>query len=747
MNREQAKEIIKRDVLCTEYLTPAPNHRGNNGYCCPYCDSGTHGRNSDGAVKYYPETNTWHCHACERGGDVIDAYMQANGCEYNEALSYLAARAGVEIDSRPTAAQDFAQEATGRPQGVVSADKDKSSSSIENDPQNENISPADYTAYYAECVDRITDPAAVSYLEARGIKPYTAAACGIGYDPLADPSNDPGVSSVLNHYPTPRIIVPTSAGHYVGRRIDGRKKYDKVNAKGSTPALFNAKALHSGADVVFITEGAFDALSFLEAGQQAIATNSKSNDKLVTDALREQGTASSFVIVPDNDDGDKAADTMKRANQLCDDLRALNLRAIVYNVAGEYHDANDALVADEEGFKQRIDAAAKELQAHYLPAGMLTYEKAIEIFATSNDQYIEMPKFPELCKRAKIKLHDSVVLAADTGAGKSSLAINFIDNLNDSYPVMYFNLEMDELTILRRLVSIRTGIELDRIEGYKHDERTAAAVNTALREITSRKPLQIIQDKYSLQAIKEEIVNTTAGRDDPTIVVIDHSLLVTTKESYSRYERFTQISEELRRISRLNNVILFVLLQQNREGKADDNKRPTNSSLKESGSWENDATHILFLWYDPKDRRKKIIMTKNRGGASGDVNLEYYPTTQYYKESKDQGSRTDAATSERQSKRNRERDELQAWYEEAYTRTGGNVTLHDIAEAAGKSVAAVKRRLKEYGGYIVDGEQYDAAGIDTNVEQAQFVRLTLGEAPAFDEDAPAWAGGDIVKRY
>ena len=140
-------------------------------------------------------------------------------------------------------------------------------------------------------------------------------------------------------------------------------------------------------------------------------------------------------------------------------------------------------------------------------------------------------------------------------------------------------------------------------------------------------------------------------------------------------------------------------------------------------------------------------MTKNRGGASGDVNLEYYPTTQYYKESKDQGSRTDAATSERQSKRNRERDELQAWYEEAYTRTGGNVTLHDIAEAAGKSVAAVKRRLKEYGGYIVDGEQYDAAGIDTNVEQAQFVRLTLGEAPAFDEDAPAWAGSDIVKRY
>ena len=379
-------------------------------------------------------------------------------------------------------------------------------------------------------------------------------------------------------------------------------------------------------------------------------------------------------------------------------------------------------------------AGATDAEGQYIPAGILTYEKALAIFETANDEFVTMPKFPEFCKRAKIKLHDSVVLAADTGAGKSSLAINFIDNLNDDYPVMYFNLEMDELTILRRLVSIRTGIELDRIEGYKHDERTAAAVNTALREITSRKPLQIIQDKYNIKDIEAEIKQTTAGRDDPTIVVIDHSLLVTTKESYSRYERFTQISEELRRISRLNNVIMFVLLQQNREGKADENKRPTNASLKESGSWENDATHILFLWYDPQARTKKIIMTKNRSGAPGEFSLEYYPTTQYYKESRDQIDNTGTATNARQNKRNRERDQLQAWYEEAYTATGGNVTLYDMAEAAGTTTAVIKRRLKEYGGYIVEGEQYDAAGMDTDVEQAQFIRMTIGEAPAFDDD-------------
>ena len=366
--------------------------------------------------------------------------------------------------------------------------------------------------------------------------------------------------------------------------------------------------------------------------------------------------------------------------------------------------------------------------------GLLTYEAAVNTFATANDKYIEMAKFPEFCKRAKIKTHDSVVIAADTGAGKSSLALNFIDNLNDNYPVIYFNLEMDELTALRRLVSIRTGVELDRIEGYQHDENTAELVNSALKIITSRQPLQIIQDKYSISDIEAEIKRATKGREEPTIVVIDHSLLVTTEDNFTRYERFTQISEQLRKISRLNNVIMFILLQQNRSGKEDETKRPTNSSLKESGSWENDATQIIFLWFDPEERIKKMLLTKNRGGITGEFNLEYYATTQFYKEAKEQPADTNRKAKRKRNKRDQERDQLQTWYEKAYIATGGQVTLYDLAEAAGTTTAVVKRRLKEFGGYVVDGEQYDAAGIDTDIEQAEFIRLTMSDAPAWEDD-------------
>ena len=195
---------------------------------------------------------------------------------------------------------------------------------------------------------------------------------------------------------------------------------------------------------------------------------------------------------------------------------------------------------------------------------------------------------------------------------------------------------MDEATILQRLVSIHTGIELDEIEGYKHDSNTRSKVNAAISEIVGRKDISLLADVYDLAEIEKQIQAATAGRTEPTIVFIDTGLLVTTgNKSASRYERFTQISEELRRISRLNNIVMFVLLQQNRAGKQDENKEPTNSSLKESGSWENDATKIMFLWRNDAAKSKELVITKNRSGRTGSIKLNYNKNTQTYREAMD----------------------------------------------------------------------------------------------------------------
>lgn len=723
--RERIRQAVRsnwRELIVT-MTTPAKRKvNGETSYICPLCK---HGKGGDGLTRnpQSKDGNGLKCFGCGFSGDIIDLFEKAAHVEYNEALSVLAEEIGEKLpgasDPATPPKNDRAErhriDETDTRQGLTPLQ----AKTPENGAQSATEPTADFSAYYEACsCGKLTaelHPEAISYLSARGISPETAAAFNIGYDPQADPANSPGGND-KKYYPEPRVIIPCSNNFYIARAIDPAAEYKAPNPKGTSTTLFNDAALYHDSQFVFICEGVFDALSILECGRQALALNGKGNGKLLLDALQDRQTETQFVIVPDSD-------ALQEMQELKHALQEAGHRAEVVPLPATDHDANDLLKRSREELEKYLNGAT-------LP-GLLTYEVAVKHFKEANTNYLQMRNFPKFSELAKIGVHDSVVLAADTGGGKSSLALNFINDLNDEYPIMYFNLEMDNITVLRRLVSIRTGIELDRIEGYQNDEHTAEVVNSALKAMTARKPLQIISDVYDLRAIEKEIMRAATGRKEPTIVIIDHSLLVWTAGNSSRYERFTEISENLRRIAKLNNIVLFVLLQQSRKGKEDENERPKNWSLKESGSWENDATHIVFLWYDPEACRKKLIMTKHRAGEAGEVALDYYRHTQIYKEAPGAADPTNAPrnrqTKGRQSKRDKEREKLREAYEKALTITGGNPTLYDIAEAAGETTATIKRRIKEYGGYSIDGEEVNAAGTDTTISKAEFVRLTLSE--------------------
>lgn len=725
--RDRIRQEIRRSWPAIIQTMTAPAKRKVNGdtsYVCPLCNHGAHG---DGLTRNPKSKNPngLKCFGCGFSGDIIDLYMQAENVDYNRALHDLAEKIGQKLPSgdnlKTTAKNDRVESRrsaeTDTRQGVTPIE-DKTP---ENAPQSATEAPPDFLEYYNYCnCGKLTQegqPEAISYLQARGISAKTAAAYDIGFDPAADPACAPGaIGNEYKPHPEPRLIIPCSESFYIARAIDPAAAYRAPNPKGTNTTLFNDAALYSDSQFVFICEGVFDALSIIECGRQAIALNGKGNGKLLLDALQDRQTETQFVIVPDSD-------ALQEMQELKHALQEAGHRAEVVPLPATDHDANDLLKRSRAELEKYLNGAT-------LP-GLLTYEAAVKQFTEANTKHLQMRNFPKFSELAKIQVHDSVVLAADTGGGKSSLALNFINDLNDEYPVMYFNLEMDDITVLRRLVSIRASIELDRIEGYQNDEHTAELVNSTLKAMTARKPLQIVSDVYDLQAIEKEIIRAATGRKEPTIVIIDHSLLVRTASNNSRYERFTEISENLRRIAKLNNIVLFVLLQQSREGKKDENERPKNWSLKESGSWENDATHIVFLWWDPEACRKKLIMTKHRAGEAGEITLDYYRHTQIYKEAPGAADPTDAPrkrqTKGRQSKRDKEREKLREAYEKALTITGGNPTLYDIAEAAGETTATIKRRIKEYGGYSIDGEEVGAAGTDTTISKAEFVRLTLDE--------------------
>lgn len=200
--------------------------------------------------------------------------------------------------------------------------------------------------YFAECRVRLHDPVAVSFLSGRGIGVKTAASCGLGFDPRADPAG--------SHRYCARIVIPTNRFHYVARSIDPHTQstYRTMNNKGAAPDIFNRQALYAPSnEPVFVTEGAFDALSIIEAGGSAITLNSVVNGRLLLTALQERPTNHPLLLCLDNDETGREA-CANLSKQLHD--LGVCFQDVCMEVCGEAKDANAALQKNRTTFVDAV---------------------------------------------------------------------------------------------------------------------------------------------------------------------------------------------------------------------------------------------------------------------------------------------------------------------------------------------------------------------------------------------------------
>lgn len=655
MDRENARQEIRQRISCTEYLTKSKSGL----YCCPYCGSGN-GTNGTGALKVY-DTNTWTCHSCNRSGDVIDLYREQTGADYNTALSLLADEIGVTIDPyRPTAAADFApapkNDPVERPQSHETGQGNIKPLDDAKSPQNGAETPteatADYTAYYQECRQRLNDPAAVAYLQSRGISPETAAAYWLGFDPQADPAQ--------SNHPCPRLIIPTSRAHYIGRRIDGVKDFAKLNPKGSTPAIFNSRALYAqGVQEVFITEGAFDALSIIEAGAAAVALNSTSNAEKLIEKLQERRTAATLILTLDNDDaGRKAADTLKQG------LQRLNISYITADICGGYKDPNEALTADRAAFIDAVEraqhmTAAKPDNTSYYIDNIMTAE--IDRFKS-----VKNTGFANLDKQAGGLYSGLYAVAAISSLGKTTFCHQIADQLaaagND---VLFFSLEQSRLELVSKSLARRTA-QADRgkavtslaiRKGYLPRQVLDAAA-AYKQEVQDR--ISIIEGNFACNVsfIGDYIRRYIERNGTRPIVFIDYLQILQPADDAKRLttkETIDNTVTELKRISRELDLTVFIISSVNRANYL----TPIDfESLKESGSIEFTCDVIWGLQLqclnDPifdkqnniKERREKIkeakaatprkielSCLKNRYGiANYSCYFNYYPANDLFTE-------------------------------------------------------------------------------------------------------------------
>lgn len=595
MTREQARaEINSRPDLVLSQLQKS---KGGKQYICPICGSGSRGgRDSDGALTYYPDSNRFTCFACSEhegfgkpGQDVLGALCLLWSCSENEVFD----REGITIDgsgyqrATRSAQSDFAE---------VKRDIAPPATATAETASQELTEATDLTAYFAECRERLKrSPEAISYLQARGISLDTALQYWIGFDPAADPAQ--------SSHPTPRIITPTCRTHYVARSIDPNtpSKWAKMNNKGGHPAIFNAKVLQdSSTEAVFVTEGFFDALSILEVGAAAIALNSTSNASKLLDLLREKRTAATLILCFDNDDAGK-----KCTKTLREGLQRLNISFVTADLCGGYNDPNEALQGNRERFTAAVNEAIRTTAAR--PDNISDYIDTL--MSSEIDSFKEAKNrrtgFADLDEKAKGLYAGLYVVAAISSLGKTTLCHQIADQLAEAgEDVLFFSLEQSRLELVSKSLARRTAQKditkavnsLSIRRGYL-PEQVLTAADEYKKGIADR--LSIIEGNFScnISFIGDYIRRYIQKTGKKPVCFIDYLQILQPEQdergrTQTTKETVDTTVTELKRISREMGLTIFVISSVNRANYL----TPIDfESLKESGGIEYTADVIWGL--------------------------------------------------------------------------------------------------------------------------------------------------------
>ena len=596
MNRIEAKDEIKlnwRQILRSWTGQAKDPVNGEESYICPLCK---HGSGGDG-ITYNPQSKDpggLHCFGCGFSGDIIDLYQQARGVDFSTALDDLARDLNIDIDPLPQKAKE------GRPlvwDDVIGLAEDVK-------PSREPAK--DFTGYYMACMERLTDPAALAYLEGRGISYETAFNAGIGFDPAADPAAAPGAigEDESKQHPAPRIIIPNGPNQYVGRSIDPdtEKKYQKINSKGGKAGLFNLPALYTAdAAEIFVTEGGFDALSFLEVGVPAIALNSTSNADLLIKELEKQRIEGTLILCLDDDKAGKEA-----AEKLKTGLDRLNV-SYIYPAPSEYlpagcKDANEALTASRSNFISAVDRLRQQNAAR--PDNVSDY--ITRFMLDDMDSFREEKKtgFPLLDYKAGGGLYPGLyVLAAISSLGKTTFSQQLADQLAErGNDVIFFSLEQSRLEMVSKSLARRikqknknsTITALQIRKGLYMDE-VSKAIDSYTAAVGER--ISIVEGNFNCDVsyIGNYIRRYIRRNKARPVVLIDYLQILQPGEADRRQsmrEAIDSTVTELKRLSREMDITVIVISSVNRANYL----TPFDfESLKESGGIEYTADVVMGL--------------------------------------------------------------------------------------------------------------------------------------------------------
>jgi DNA primase len=261
------------------------------GYICPVCENGT-GTDGTGVKLIKGQSFRYKCFKCGTSGDVINFYAAEHHLTNAEAITEVLRMYGLETEDYHTPVK-------------VSPPKVKTVSEVADDLKVANMIVADIELG-RENLGKATGN---FFFQRRGISKEVALRYNCGFiKNWVHPKLRTGTGD-KKIVPSDRMIIPTGTESYVARAVDPQNKMPKLKAGKSN--IFNLEVLKTSEQNVVVVEGEFDALSVVEAGNDAIALGTTTNVEKFLNWLKESGIRPKKPLVIDLD-ADEAGRTAAR---------------------------------------------------------------------------------------------------------------------------------------------------------------------------------------------------------------------------------------------------------------------------------------------------------------------------------------------------------------------------------------------------------------------------------------------------
>jgi replicative DNA helicase len=232
-----------------------------------------------------------------------------------------------------------------------------------------------------------------------------------------------------------------------------------------------------------------------------------------------------------------------------------------------------------------------------------------------------------------------IILAARPSVGKTSFALNIARNaaVLARVPVAIFSLEMSRQALAQRLICSEAAVNSHVLRSGQASQLDFQRIAAAMDKLTQAELWIDDTPRLSIATLRAR-ARRMKSQHGIGLLIIDYLQLMHGGRQESRVQEVSDISSGLKAIAKELEVPVLALSQLSRASEQRNDKRPQLSDLRDSGSIEQDADVVLFLYREGMHKpdidrnRTELIVAKNRNGPVDDIELIFNPEQTTFRE-------------------------------------------------------------------------------------------------------------------